>query len=360
MSTVHAVLPAGIDDPSRPSGGNLYDRRVLARLTSLGWTVEEHEQAGHWPTPDPEALARLDETLGALPDGSAVLVDGLVASAAPSVLPAACGRLRIVVLVHMPLGPESGEGDVLTAASAVVATSIWSRSRLRTWYGLRQVHVIPPGTDPAPVASGTGTGTSLLCVAAVHPGKGHDLLLEALAGLGDRRWTLACAGSLEVDPDHVSALEQQVYARRWEDRVTFCGPLTGAALEAAYAGADLVVLPSRAESYGMVVTEALAHGLPVVATRVGGVAEALGRSPAGALPGLLVPSDDVPALSDALTRWLDDSRLRERLARGAAARRPLLRGWERTAADLSVVLTQLDGRAPAGRGGSAARAQERL
>ncbi len=228
----------------------------------------------------------------------------------------------------------------------MVTTSEWARSQVRSWYGLRRVYAVRPGTDPAPLAAGSGTGTALLCVATVHPGKGHDLLLEALARLGDRPWTLVCAGSLDVDPDHVTALQAQVYAQRWERRVTFAGPLVGPALEAAYDGADVVVLPSRGESFGMVVTEALARGLPVVATRTGGVPEALGRAPGGTLPGLLVAPDDPAALADALARWVDERHLRERLRRAAASRRPTLPGWGATAADLADVLASA---APVGR-----------
>lgn len=345
---LHAVLPAGVDDPSRPSGGNIYDRRVLNGLTSLGWAVEEHELGGDWPRPALADLAQLSLLLAGLPGDSLLLVDGLIASAAASVLPAASGRLRIVVLLHMPVGPEVGEETVLASAAAVVTTSAWSRTRIREWYGVRQVDAVPPGADPAPLARGSAAGTSFLCVAAVHPGKGHDLLLDALAGLGDRAWTLTCAGSLDVDPDHVAALQTQVYARRWEERVTFAGPLVGPALEAAYDGADLVLLPSRAESYGIVVGEALAHGLPVVATRVGGIPEALGSAPGGTLPGALVPLDDDAALTDALARWLDEPRQRERLTQAAAARRTTLSGWDRAAADLSAVLARVDGRVPTG------------
>jgi glycosyltransferase involved in cell wall biosynthesis len=342
--TVYAVLPDGVDDPARPSGGNVYDRRVLRGQEDRGRHVVELAVAGAWPTPDVGDLAHLDAALAAVPDGEVVLVDGLIASAAPDVVPRHAARLRLVVLLHMPIGPDRGEEHVLASAAAVVTTSAWSRDRVRALYGLPEVDVAVPGVDPVdpdpPHRSAAG-GTSFVCVAAVHPGKGHDLLFDALAALGDRAWTLTCVGSLEVDPAHVSRLQTQVYARSWERRVVFTGPLTGRALAAAYGVADLLVLPSRSESYGMVVVEALAHGLPVVATAVGGVPEAMGRAPVGAVPGLLVPPEEPEALAGALRAWLDDPDLRERLARAAAGRRPTLRRWADTVDDLGVVLDRV-------------------
>ncbi|MGC4109471.1 MAG: glycosyltransferase family 4 protein [Nocardioides sp.] len=348
MTTVYAVVPQGVDDPTRPSGGNVYDRRVLQGLATLGWSVTELPLVGSWPRPEPIDLLELDTLLVGIPSGSVVLVDGLIASGAAEVLPRYAARLRVVVLLHMPLGPDRGERHVLASAAAVVTTSDWSRSRVRVWYGLRDVAVALPGVDaPGPHAgdlgphASTGGGTSLLCVAAVHPGKGHDLLFEALAELGDRAWTLTCVGSLEIDPGYVTALQTQVYARTWERRVIFTGPLTGAAVASAYHAADLLVLPSRSESYGMVVVEAVARGLPVVATAVGGVPEALGGAPAGALPGLLVPPDDPAALSGALRAWLDDPGLRERLADVARSRRSTLRSWAATSSDIDTVLRRV-------------------
>jgi glycosyltransferase involved in cell wall biosynthesis len=341
MHTVYAVLPDGVDDLARPTGGNVYDRRVLRGQEALGHRVIELPVAGAWPTPDAGELERLNASLATVPDGGLVIIDGLVASGAASVVPRHAARLRVIVLLHMPIGPDRGEEQVLGSAAAVVTTSAWTRERVRGWYGLAHVDVALPGVDPVDSARPhrrAAGGTAFLTVAAVHPGKGHDLLFEALAALGDRAWTLTCVGSLDVDPDHVSALLTQVYARSWERRVIFTGPLVGRALGAAYGVADLLVLPSRSESYGMVVVEALAHGLPVVATAVGGVPEALGRAPVGALPGMLVPPEDPAALAGALRAWLDDPGLRERLGGAAAGRRPTLRRWDQTAQDLAVVL----------------------
>jgi glycosyltransferase involved in cell wall biosynthesis len=122
--------------------------------------------------------------------------------------------------------------------------------------------------------------------------------------------------------------------------VRFLGPQTGADLDRSYAAADLLVLASRAETYGMVVIEALARGLPVVAADVGGVAEALGQGADGTRPGLLVPPDDSAALAAALRAWLDQAELRDRLRRTALERRESLHSWSATT---SVVADALAG-----------------
>ena len=333
MIAVHVIVPEGIDDSTLPSGGNIYDRRVCSGLTDLGWNVHVHPVRGTWPRPDARSLAELARVVAGIPDGGVVLLDGLVASPAPEVLVPEAARLRLVVLVHMPLNNER-EGALLSAATSVVTTSTWSRRALLQRYGLpgERVHVAEPGVDPAELAPGTATAGAMLSVAAVIPGKGHDVLLDALALLPDRYWHCLCVGSLERDPVFAEGLRRRVLAGELAGRVRFPGPQTGAVLEQIYGSADLLVLPSRGETYGMVVTEALARGIPVVAAAVGGVPEALGHGSDGTPPGLLVPPGDPAALHEALRAWLEHAELRQRLRVAARERRSSLSRWSKTAA----------------------------
>jgi glycosyltransferase involved in cell wall biosynthesis len=297
---IHLVLPAGVDDPARPSGGNIYDRRVCDGLGAV-----EHTSTA------------------TVPDDSLVLVDGLLTT---PYLVAEAARLRLVVLVHMPLGPAAPwEREVLRAAAGVIATSRWTRTWLLERYGLapERVFVAEPGADPAPVAPGTPEGSALLCVGAVTPLKGYDVLVAALELIGDLAWSCRGVGSLDVEPAFAAGLG---------DTVRLTGPLARPELEATYAEADLLVLASRAETYGMVVTEALAHGVPVVATDVGGVREALGGG------GVLVPPEDPAALADALRTWLTDDDRRAELRAAALRRRDTLSGWDRTTALVAEAL----------------------
>ncbi|MYV57345.1 glycosyltransferase, partial [Streptomyces sp. SID3212] len=168
-------MPGGVDDPAAPSGGNRYDRRVCGELPRAGWPVHEHAVAGTWPDPGPEARAELARILAESADGSVVLLDGLVACAAPDVVVPEATRLRLAVLVHLPLADETGltperaaelnaaERRTLHAVSAVIATSTWAATRLITLHDLpaSRVHVAPPGTDTAPLSRGSAVGTAV-------------------------------------------------------------------------------------------------------------------------------------------------------------------------------------------------------
>ncbi|MCK8432738.1 glycosyltransferase family 4 protein [Streptomyces sp. D2-8] len=355
LRTVHFVLPGGVDDPTAPSGGNAYDRRVCLDLPGFGWQVTKHVVAGDWPRPGADARTELARSLAALPDGAVVLLDGLVACGVPEIVVPEAERLSMAVLVHLPLGDETGldatvaaeldakERTVLRAVPAVIGTSDWAVRRLVSHHGLppERVHVAAPGADIAPLAPGTDGVSRLLCVAAVTPRKGQHRLVEALAAVRELPWSCVCVGSLTQDPEYVTHLRSLIRKHGLEDRLELAGPKSGPALDAGYATADLMVLTSYAETYGMAVTEALARGIPVLATDVGGLPEAVGRAPDGGVPGILVPPENSAAIAAELRGWFGEADVRRRLKAAARSRRAALGGWATTAQSLAAVLRRL-------------------
>ena len=352
MRTVHFVVPAELDDPAKPTGGNVYDHRIGRELAAGGWQVIRHAAPGSWPWPDAAAEHALARLIGGIADGAVVLIDDLIASTVPDILIPEAARLRLVVLVHTFLGEapvghqvadaQAREGAVLSAVTSVVTTSSWTRDRLLLRYPLPpgKVHAAEPGVDPDRLASGTDRGGELLCVAAVTAHKGHDVLLAALAATADLSWRCVCVGTLDREPAFVEGLRRLAEQAGIADRVCFAGLRIGDDLAHAYATADVLVLASHAETYGMVVTEALARGLPVITTAVGGLPEALGHTRDGRRPGLLVPPGDIEALAAALRTWLTDAELRRSLREAARERRSTLPGWDAPTDLIARVLTQ--------------------
>jgi glycosyltransferase involved in cell wall biosynthesis len=339
-NVVHVVVPAAVNDPLRPSGGNRYDRAVCDHLAGAGWQVHEHPIPDAWPRLSRTGCEALRRILSHIPDGSVVLVDGLLAGGSAPVLVPVARRVSLVVLVHAPPAEVAVAADVLAAARAVIATSGWLREELLSSYPLRadMVQVVEPGVDPSAIAAGTANGAQLLCVATVAHHKGHDVLLAALSSLPHRRWHCRCVGPVDREPRFVAGLRRQAVRDGTDARVEFTGPRTGPALEAAFCSADVLVHPARIEAYGLVVTEALAHGLPVITTATGGLPDALGAAPDGVRPGLLVPAGDAPALAQALSAWLTYDDLRRRLRRAARARRRGLPSWGTTVEQIVQVL----------------------
>jgi glycosyltransferase involved in cell wall biosynthesis len=349
---VHVIVPAGFDDPGQPTGGNIYDRRVCAGLAEAGWEVLVATVAGAWPVPGSGARADLARVVSAIPDGETVLIDGLIASSVAAQLLPHAGRISMTVLLHMPLATaldrrhdadaQRSEQVVLRAAAGVVVTSEWTRQQVLTRYDIPPdlVHVARPGVDRVAAPARPVRG-HLICVGVLGRHKGQDLLVEALAELGDLDWHCVLAGSLDRDPDFVERLQTRISRLGYDHRVRLSGVLTGAALSHAYTTADLLVAPSRAETYGMTVTEALAHGLPVIATAVGGLPEAFGSTADGTGPGQLIPPDDPAALAAALGDWLGDEGRRHRLRAAVRQRQLTLHGWGQTTREISDALTAM-------------------
>jgi glycosyltransferase involved in cell wall biosynthesis len=245
------------------------------------------------------------------------------------------------VLVHHPLALEAGlsrreaealhnsECRALAAARGVIVTSAFTGRLIISDYGVPQhkVTVVRPGSDRVAPGHGSGQQTvSLLAVGAIVPRKGYDTLLAALALLRELPWRLTIAGDRTRDADTAARRDADLARLKLADRVRFVGAISAEQLAALYSSADLFVLASRFEGYGMAFAEAIAYGVPVIGTTAGAIPETVPAS-----VGVLVPPDDIAALSAALRQLIEDPARRHRLAASARSAAAGLPTWAHAA-----------------------------
>lgn len=339
------AIPGDLD---APTGGYAYDRRMIGELRRLGWDIGHLPLSGQFPVPDAATLASTYATLADLPVDIAVIVDGLALGALPEIGRSLGPGRPLVALVHHPLALESGiataraaslrasERTALAAAHVVIATSRATAAVLAADYGVpaARITVALPGTDPAPAAACAGAGVpQLLSVGTLVPRKGHDVLVAALATLRDLPWRLAIVGDPARDPPTADALRRDIAEAGLGDRIALTGAVPPESLAQLYRDADVFVLASRHEGYGMAYAEAIAHGLPVIGTTAGAIPEAV---PADA--GVLVPPDDVPALAAALRQLLASPAARRSLAEAARQAAACQPRWPDSAALFAAAL----------------------
>jgi glycosyltransferase involved in cell wall biosynthesis len=331
---VKSMVFAVPGDLATPTGGYTYDRRIIAELPALGWQPQVVNLGEGFPRPAAATRADACAQLAALPRDRPIVVDGLAFGALPDVSEKLRASHQLVALVHHPLALETGlsaadcaslrvsECAALAGTRRVIASSAAMGRMLAADYGVPpdRLSVVAPGIDrrdarPTRKPAGPGKETiALLAVGTVVPRKGYDVLVAALARLKDLPWQLTIAGDCERGAETAQRLRADIAELALADRITFCGAVTTYDLDHLYASADLFVLASRFEGYGMAYAEAMAHGLPIIGTTAGAIPETI---PAGA--GVLVPPDDIEALAAAL-RWLiEDPEQRALLAAGARA-----------------------------------------
>lgn len=333
-------------DITTPTGGYAYDRRLMELLPSYGIEARHLELPGGFPNPSPADLERTEALIKATGAQARLLIDGLAYGALPE---AAIKRFerRIIALVHHPLALEAGltgdrrmelarlEKAALAHARHVIVTSDATRRTLIADYAVpdAQITVAEPGTDPAPRATGTGAPMQLLSVGAISPRKGYDVLIDALAMLKGRDWRLTIAGALDRDPATVAALKQKILASGLSDRVNLAGTVVPATLARFYESADLFVLPSLYEGYGMVLAEAMACGLAIVCTTGGASAETVPDAAA-----VKVRPGDAKALAQAIEHVLSDNKLRKAMRKASWETGRTLPTWNETARRVAAAI----------------------
>lgn len=348
MITAVFAIPG---DLHTPTGGYRYDREVIAAAPNMGVKLVPLALPGSFPNPSAKDLAQTRAALETVPAGRPLVVDGLAFGALPESLIAAI-RAPIAALVHHPLALESGtpfdraaalkasETAALAWARAVIVTSAATARTLVADFAVpeRKIVVAEPGVAPAERARGSGrrAPVALLAVGAVSARKAYPVLVEALGSLRHLDWRLTIAGALDRAPDQAASLAAAIEANGLTDRVSLLGSRTEAELEADYAVADLFVMSSLYEGYGMVLAEAMARGLPIVATTGGAAAETVPDEAA-----LKVPPGDSRALATALARAIAGDGLRRRLAEASWAAGQSLPRWTDTARCICSVLRGL-------------------
>jgi glycosyltransferase involved in cell wall biosynthesis len=352
------VVPGRLD---QLTGGYLYDASVVAWLKRRGHAVEVVEL----PHPGP---LRGAAHIGALAARSfdAVVIDELAHPAMLLGVPT-LHRLRpvmpVVALVHHlrcsePASPGARwrtarlERLALAGADHAICTSFSTAAALRRL--VRRplpISVASPGCDlhSAPAHSGPNHAPGdhrplrLLCVAHWTPRKGILELLAALERVS-APVELTLVGDPARDANYAAQVRAALVSPTLVGRVNAPGRVTSSQLAALYATADAFVLASSHEGYGIVLAEAMAAGLPIVATRVGAVPEVVRDGQEAEL----VPFGDLAALASALDRLACDSVERARRAAFAHLRSASLPTWEQTGAAVEAVLR---GAIAAGRAG---------
>jgi len=350
FTALHVIVPG---DPDQNTGGYRYVRKLVAALNQAGTRAQVTGLPGRFPRPDAVATGAMESLLSQLADDSRVILDGLAMSAMPDVLAKHAQRLRLAALIHHPLADETGlsqsdqdwfferEKRALGIVRDVFTTSLFTASRLAD-YGVTAgrirtaepgvespvVDALPNDTEPSGQSDSPRTphAPKILCVAHLSPRKAQHHLVEALAGLGDLPWQCTLAGSCERDLLYADGVRQQIDGVGLSDRIDLVGEVDEQQLASLYRKADLFVLPSLYEGYGMVIDEALAARLPVICSD-GGALKNTGDRPGVAL----YEAGNTEALRERLRAWLGDPASLEQACKQAAHESHSIRSWAETA-----------------------------
>ncbi|MEO0504139.1 MAG: glycosyltransferase family 4 protein [Pseudomonadota bacterium] len=324
-------------DKDRRTGGFIYEARVLDELNRAGCATAHLQLPDSFPDPTPEDMATTLVALCAVPQNQPIILDGLVFGA---IDPEGLSRVAapVIAMVHHPLGFETGldpkratflrgnETAALRHVAHVIVPSPETARLLAEDFGAdpARITVAPPGFDRPVVDRAPTEPPLILSVGLLAPRKGHDVLLDALSHLIALPWQAQIVGKTH-DASYAAALHDQARRLGLADRVAFVGEVGPEALNALFNAASLFALATRYEGYGMVLSEAMFYGLPIVSCAVGAVPATVGAA------GRLVPPDDPVAFAHALRAILTDAGEAARLSALSTAASAALPHWEDTA-----------------------------
>ena len=341
------VIPGDIN---LPTGGYRYDREIISAWKTSNISVELISLEGNYPFPSEANKTSAIKAVSKFPNADIAVVDGLLGGASPGFLKALSKRMPVVALIHHPLCLENGldgttankleasEREGLEFVSSIITTSDTTTQTTQALFGFdsSKIHSVLPGVDRVAKSKGSGSKTAhLLCIGSVIARKGHKDLVKALVSLKHLNWQLDCFGKTEFDPELFSEITQLIADEGLVQKIKFHGAVSDKHLEEAYQMADVFVLPSLYEGYGMVYAEAIVRGIPVIGTTAGAIPKTVPKT-----CGILVEPENIKMLTNALKQLITDKKIRHKFIQGAHEAEPNFPNWEGSAHKFAHILRE--------------------
>jgi glycosyltransferase involved in cell wall biosynthesis len=319
-------------------------------LSEKGHQVRIHNLRNDFPFPDNLSLRECKEILDHITPGDPILIDSLAAGPLLPVLAPLYDKHPFVALIHLPLSHNldiplsqreilaQQEKSVMSLSAGLVVTSKYTGELIADWgIDSHVIHVILPGVEAEEQKNSYPTlPRNLLCVANYLENKGQLLLIKALAEMKMFNWVMNFYGHQDIDKRYVSELLSQIRHHGLANRIFIHGPISGSALTQAYLHSDLFILPSYFETYGMVLTEALAHGIPVIASTGGGIPYTVPPS-----MGILFKPGDIRELQLIAKAILENTWLYGKLWNEAANYHKQVNTWTQSVEEFEKLLQKL-------------------
>lgn len=343
--TIRFIIPGDIDTPT---GGYRYDRAIVRQWQAGNIAHELVSLPGAFPFPGEDDVQTCLDQINNLSPANSVVIDGLAGGASSKIMATLAQRAPVTALIHHPLCLENGlskaeaafleqqEREGLAFAKQVITTSPATAKTVRDLFKFPadRIKTVLPGVERGAITEPSTVGpVRLVCVGSTIARKGHEDLITALSNLTDLEWELDCYGATEFDPTLYEKLTSKVHAEQLSDRIRFHGAVGADALETAYSNADVFVLASHYEGYGMAYAEAIVRGLPVIGTTAGAIPDTVPEA-----CGVLVQPGNTDALKQALQTMIEDQEVRETHRRAAIEHAPDFPTWESSALEFAEIM----------------------
>ena len=330
------------------TGGHLYNRHMVEGLKQKGHRVK---------------VLRLDEStilthaielksssyFNTLPPGSCVLIDSLVLGNIPGALKKYSEKLTFIGLIHLPLtyNPLPGKNRKHIATREVKAMMFTRHLVVTGRFTLRmlmeagisheKISLIEPGVENYPRKRYYADLPSvLLCISNYSQIKDQLLLVRAINKLRYNKWTLHMYGNTNTEKPYVTRLKSIIANKKMNDRILLHDSIDRNNISEAFLASDLFVLPSRFETYGMVLTEALAHGLPVVTTNSGNIPDTVPQT-----MGVFTEPGNLDSLVSAITLLFTNSQHYQSLCMAASGYYRQAKTWQNSLDMLERLITDI-------------------